>query len=38
MAVWRSTSDRNTPRFNRRWLSLAKQPSTALSQEADFGV
>jgi len=30
--------DRNTPRLSRRLLSLAKKPSTALSQEADFGV
>ena len=26
------------PRFNRRWLRLAKKPSTALTQEADFGL
>jgi hypothetical protein len=26
------------PRFSRRLVSLAKKPSTALSQEADFGV
>ena len=38
MATSRSTSERNTPRFKRRLVSLAKKPSTALSQEADFGV
>ena len=38
MAAWRSTRDRNTPRFSPRLLGLAKKPSTALSQEADFGV
>jgi hypothetical protein len=26
------------PRFNRRFVSLAKKPSTALSQDADVGV
>ena len=29
---------RSTPRLSRRLLSLAKKPSTTLSQEADFGV
>ena len=30
--------DRNTPRFRRRRVSLAKKPSTALSHEAEVGV
>jgi len=30
MAAWRSTTDRKTPRFNRRLDNLAKKPSTAL--------
>ena len=34
MAAWRSTTDRKTPRFSRRLVSLAKKPSTALSHEA----
>src|ERR1700722_7996198 len=38
MDVWRSTAERKTPRFNRRRLSLAKTPSTALSQEHEVGV
>ena len=38
IAACRSTSERKTPRFSRRLVSLAKKPSTALSQEADFGV
>src|SRR5665213_4545630 len=38
MAAWRSTTDRKTPRFKRRLDSLAKKPSTALSQEAEVGV
>src|SRR5258707_7192208 len=38
MAAWRSTTERKTPRFNRRLVSLAKQPSTALSQEREVGV
>ena len=38
MAAWTSTSDRNTPRRSRRFASLAKKPSTALSQEAEVGV
>ena len=33
MAAWRSTTERKTPRFKRRLDSLAKKPSTALSQE-----
>src|SRR5262249_62274835 len=38
MAACRSTSERNTPRLSQHLLSLAKKPSTALSQEADVGV
>ena len=38
MVAWRSTTERNTPRFKRRLASLAKKPSTALSQEAEVGV
>ena len=38
MAAWRSTIERNTPRLSRRLVSLAKKPSTALSQEAEVGV
>ena len=37
MAAWRSTTERKTPRFNRRLESLAKKPSTALSQEQEVG-
>src|ERR1700704_2798104 len=38
MAACKSTTDMKTPRFNRRFVSLAKKPSTALSQEAEVGV
>ena len=38
MAAWRSTMERKTPRFRRRLASLAKKPSTALSQEQEVGV
>ena len=38
MAAWRSATDRKTPRFNRRLVSLAKNPSTALSHEQEVGV
>jgi hypothetical protein len=38
MAAWRSATDRNTPRFSRRFVSVAKNPSTALSQDAEVGV
>ena len=38
MAAWSSTTERNTPRLRRRLVSLAKKPSTALSQEAEVGV
>ena len=37
MAASRSATDRNTPRLRRRFVSLAKKPSTALSQEAEGG-
>jgi hypothetical protein len=32
------TSDLNTPRLSLRRVSLAKKPSTALSQDAEVGV
>src|SRR5258708_2252745 len=38
MAVWSSTSERKTPRLRRRLVSLAKKPSSALSQEQEVGV
>jgi len=38
IAACRSTTDRKMPRSNRRFVSLAKKPSTALSQDADVGV
>src|SRR3954453_16914125 len=38
MAAWRSTTERKTPRFKRRLDSLAKKPSTALSQEHEGGA
>src|SRR4051812_48922235 len=38
MAAWRSTIPLKTPRLSRLLVSLAKQPSTALSQEAEVGV
>src|SRR3954452_1001516 len=38
MAAWRSTTERNTPRFKRRLVSVAKKVSTALSQEHEVGV
>ena len=38
MEAWKSTSEWKTPRFNRRLVSLAKKPSTALSQEHEVGV
>jgi hypothetical protein len=37
MAAWRSTTERKTPRFKRRLDSLAKKPSTALSQKHEVG-
>ena len=38
IAAWRSTMDLNTPRLSRRWVSLAKKPSTALAQDHEVGV
>ena len=38
IVAWRSTTHRKTPRFNRRFASLAKKPSTALSHEQEVGV
>src|ERR1035437_4745836 len=38
IAACKSTTDRKMPRVNRRVVSLATKPSTALSQEADVGV
>jgi hypothetical protein len=38
MADWRSAMPVKTPRLSRRRVSLAKKPSTALSQEAEVGV
>ena len=38
MAAWRSATERKTPRFKRCLDSLAKKPSTALSQEHEVGV
>src|SRR6266700_2672054 len=38
MAACRSATDLKTPRLRRRVVSLAKKPSTALSQDAEVGV
>jgi hypothetical protein len=38
IATWRSMRERKTPRLRRRLVSLAKKPSTALSQDAEVGV
>jgi hypothetical protein len=38
IVAWRSTTHRKTPRFGRRFASLAKKPSTALSHEQEVGV
>src|SRR4030088_411421 len=38
IAAWRSTIEQKTPRLGRRLVSLAKKPSTALSQLAEVGV
>src|SRR4029077_16150993 len=38
MASCRSTTDWKTPRLSRWRVSLAKKPSTALSQDAEVGV
>src|ERR1700687_1935394 len=37
MAAWRSTMPLKTPRLSRCRVSLAKKPSTALSQDAEVG-
>src|SRR5450631_305103 len=36
--AWRSKIEWNTPRFNRRLVSVAKNPSTAFSHEHEVGV
>src|SRR5512132_1451059 len=38
IAAWSSMIERKTPRWRRRLVSLAKKPSTALSQEQEVGV
>jgi hypothetical protein len=38
MVCFRSSTERNTPRLRRFFVSVAKKPSTALSQDADVGV
>jgi hypothetical protein len=38
IAAWSSTSGPNTPRLRRLLVSLAKNPSTAFSHEAEVGV
>jgi len=38
MVAWRSAREWNTPRLSRRRVSLAKNPSTALSHEDEVGV
>lgn len=38
MGAWTTTSDPNTPRCSRRFASLAKMPSAALSHEAEIEV
>ena len=38
MAAWRSTTEWKTPFLSRRRVSLAKNPSTALSHEQDVGT
>jgi hypothetical protein len=38
IAACRPTTDKKTPRFNRRLVNLAKKRSTALSQDADVGM
>ncbi|MFT7027551.1 MAG: hypothetical protein ACJAVS_001782 [Paracoccaceae bacterium] len=38
MAVWRSTTEQNTPRLRRRRVSVAKKPSMAVSHEPEVGV
>ena len=38
IAACSSTKEPNTPRLSRRFVSLAKKPSTAFSHEAEVGV
>ena len=38
MAACRSTSERKTPRYNRRRMRVAKKVSTAVAQEQEVGV
>src|ERR1700751_5056373 len=38
LAACKSATERKMPRFNLLFVSLAKKPSTALSQDADVGV
>ena len=38
MACFSSSTDPKMPRCSRRRVSLAKNPSTALSQEAEVGM
>ena len=38
MAWFSSMTERKTPRFRRRFVSVANRPSTALIQEAEVGV
>jgi hypothetical protein len=38
MAAWRSATERNAPIFGRCFVSVAKYPLKALSQEAEVGV
>ena len=38
IASWRSTMPLKTPRLSRLLVSLAKKPSTALSQDPEVGV
>ena len=38
MVSWSETKEWKTPRFRRRLVSLAKNPSPALIQDAEVGV
>ena len=38
MAAYKSVIERKMPRFSRRFVSVAKNPSTALIHEHDVGV
>jgi hypothetical protein len=38
IASWSATREWNTPRFRRRFVHLAKKPSTALNHDAEVGV